>query len=209
MASTILLRVQFDEALKILGLGPEAHTDVEVRAAFLRAIRSTHPDLHQRTSATEESTRVVQAYAVLNSAIAEPPIEPAVETPPDPQRPTFDPHPSVDIALIADDTIEVGAPTDEVFGLLLEVGHRCGEITFLDRSGAVMQILVGFVDQPICQLIVDLQGRAARGTTEIFCTIESLDDREPPDIELVARFLAEQMGELVTISHPPQRPEKG
>lgn len=195
----------FDDARIILGLGHQPHNEAELRAAYLRAIRLTHPDLHARTSATEESTLVVTAYTLLSARLAEgaqpadrleaeSPAAPPSSVPPAPSSET------TSIVLIADDTIEVGAPMDEVFSLLLEAGHNCGEITFLDRSGAVMQILISFVDQPICQLVVDLQGRAARGTTEIFCTIESLDDAEPPAIARVAKFVADQMAELVALN---------
>ena len=50
-----------------------------------------------------------------------------------------------------------------------------------------------FIDEPACQVIFDLQGRAARGTTEIFCTIESMEDRPPPPIDAVTRFVADKL----------------
>ena len=120
---------------------------------------------------------------------------------PAPASPANDAEPvviTVDVQVIADDTIEVAAPPDLAFAWLVQTGHVVGDVTFLDRSAALLQILVAFVDEPVCQMIFDLQGRAARGTTEIFCTIDSIEDRPAPPIDAVTRFVAEHLAETIS-----------
>ncbi|MEI2654536.1 MAG: hypothetical protein V9G12_20730 [Microthrixaceae bacterium] len=80
----------------------------------------------------------------------------------------------------------------------MQTGHVVGDVTFLDRSAALLQILVAFVDEPVCQMIFDLQGRAAHGTTEVFCTIDSIEDRPAPPIDAVTRFIAEHLAETIS-----------
>ena len=97
------------------------------------------------------------------------------------------------ISVIADDTISIGLPTDAASRFLDDSAHNVGEIIYLDRSAGLMQLLVRFVDQPICQIILDIQGRAATGTTELFCSIASIDDRPAPPIDDVTRFVAQRL----------------
>ncbi|MFN8051159.1 MAG: hypothetical protein U0Q22_06990 [Acidimicrobiales bacterium] len=193
----------YEEALALLGLGPGDTDEATVRAAYLVAIRATHPDLHDRSSATADSAAVIAAYELLISAPT-PPLDPSSGSPagrPQAAEPGTEPgaaaemgvEPGVDVVVIADDTIEVAAPVDLTYALLLQAAHDAAEVTFLDRSAAILQIVVEFVDEPVCQVIFDLQGRAARGTTEIFCTIESLEERPAPPIEAVTQFVAAQL----------------
>ena len=80
------------------------------------------------------------------------------------------------VAKLADDTIGIGAPGPETFAVLLDACHRLGEVTYVEPCSGLIQVLVEFVDGPVCQLLLTLQGRAT-GVTEAFCTIESIDDR--------------------------------
>jgi len=196
--------VTLGEALALLGLAPSTTDPAVVRAAYLAAIRQAHPDVNEAANATTASARLTVAYTVITRALADGQTGPA-----DPPTPEPDPGPdrrpapepvviTVDVQVIADDTIEVAAPPDLAFAWLVQTGHVVGDVTFLDRSAALLQILVSFVDEPVCQMIFDLQGRAARGTTEVFCTIDSIEDRPAPPIDAVTRFIAEHLAETIS-----------
>ena len=193
--------VTLGEALALLGLAPSTTDPAVVRAAYLAAIRQAHPDVNEAANATTASARLTVAYTVITRALADGQTGPADPPPPAPEPSTpRRPEPvviTVDVQVIADDTIEVAAPPDLAFAWLVQTGHVVGDVTFLDRSAALLQILVSFVDEPVCQMIFDLQGRAARGTTEVFCTIDSIEDRDAPPIDAVTRFIAEHLAETI------------
>ena len=186
----------FGEALALLGLAPDTRDVATIRAAYLSAIRRTHPDRNAAAGATAASADITVAYRLVVEVIAAG-VPPTVEEDPEPLGSSPIPATStVDVRVIADDTIEVSAPPDLTFLWLVQTGHVVGDVTFLDRSAALLQILVAFVDEPVCQMIFDLQGRAATGTTEIFCTIDSIEDRAAPPIDAVTRFVAEHLTEV-------------
>lgn len=173
-----------------------------VRAAYLTAIRASHPDRNVAPDATERSARLTVAYTTVCAVLATTPVDeprpgpaPVVEQPVRPDPVVTE----VAVVVIADDTIEVAAPPDLTFAWLVQTGHVVGDVTFLDRSAALLQILVSFVDEPVCQMIFDLQGRAARGTTEVFCTIDSIEDRPAPPIVAVTRFIADHLAEVISV----------
>jgi hypothetical protein len=143
---------------------------VEVRAAYRRAIRAAHPDTHGR-AATATAIRLNEAYAVLRRAreagTLEPP-RPATATAPPPPPPP----PQVGVAVAGTDTILLAAPPDEAFALLLEAGHRVGNVSYVDRSCAIFEVVLR-QDAETCSLVVTLQGRAHG--TEAFLTLEAME----------------------------------
>lgn len=198
-------RLTLDEALARLGLGAGERDPATIRNAYLAAIRGAHPDVNHRVGATDESASITVAYRLVVETIgagepggAEPDPGPAPGSTPPPPPPPEPVVITVDVRVVADDTIEVAAPPDVTFAWLVQTGHVIGDVTFLDRSAALLQILVSFVDEPICQMIFDLQGRAARGTTEIFCTIDSIEERPAPPVDAVTRFVAEHLAHVIT-----------
>ena len=139
--------VTLGEALALLGLAPSTTDPAVVRAAYLAAIRQAHPDVNEAANATTASARLTVAYTVITRALADGQTGPA-----DPPTPEPDPGPdrrpapepvviTVDVQVIADDTIEVAAPPDLAFAWLVQTGHVVGDVTFLDRSAALLQIL--------------------------------------------------------------------
>lgn len=171
------------EARAELGVDPADGWDV-VRAAYRRRIRAAHPDTHG-VGATPVAARLNEAYAVLSRAkragVLHAPVGgsggpraggPAPPHPPDP--------PPVGLALVGSDTILLAAPPDEAFALLLEAGHRVGEVSYVDRSCAIFEVVVR-QDGESCSLLVTLQGRAHG--TEAFLTLEALERPAslPPD----------------------------
>lgn len=208
-------------AFATLGLDAPTTDPAVVRRAYASAVRAVHPDLHpdlrRSGEATERTVALTVAYRLVLDALA------GAWTPPTPATgagPGSGPGsargaapgsgrpddgrgegavegPAGPVRLLDDDTIEVDAPPDLTFSWLVQASHDFGDVTFLDRSAALLQIIVQFVDEPVCQMIFDLQGRAARGTTEIFCTIDSIEDRPAPDLVLVTRFIADHLAATI------------
>jgi hypothetical protein len=161
-----------DEARSVLGVTAADGWDI-VRAAYRRRIRSAHPDT-QGAGSTPAATRLNQAYAALSRAkragrLHEPVGAPAPPPPPPPPAPA---PPPVGLAVVGGDTLLLAAPPDEAFALLLEAGHRVGEVSYVDRSCAIFEVVVR-QDGETCSLLVTLQGRAHG--TEAFLTLEALE----------------------------------
>ena len=85
------------------------------------------------------------------------------------------------------DTLVVDAPADETFRWLLDAAHDIGEITYVDRSMPIMEVLCRFEGEPATSLLLSLQGRG-RGT-EVFCTVESIEARPAPPTSAVVDLL--------------------
>ncbi|MDQ6696692.1 MAG: J domain-containing protein [Actinomycetota bacterium] len=176
------------EAGRILGVAPGAPW-TEVRRAYRGLIQTRHPD-RAGVSSTTEAARIIEAYATLRNAqtrvvagscatgTARTRLERPVPAPaPVPVAPTA-------IVRMDDDTIAFGAPADETFLLLLEAGHDIGELTYVDRSVPILEVICQFVGTPALSLVITLQGRMDR--TEAFCTVESIESRPgPPTADVV------------------------
>ena len=51
------------------------------------------------------------------------------------------------------DTLLLAAPPDEAFALLLEAGHRAGNVSYVDRACAIFEVVVR-QDDETCSLVV-------------------------------------------------------
>jgi len=179
--------VDVDEARAVLGVTATDGWNL-VRAAYRRRIRAAHPDTHG-VGATPTAVRLNEAYAVLSRAkrsgtLAAPPAgRPPAPPPPPPPAP-----PPVGVAVEGADTVLLAAPPDEAFALLLEAGHRVGNVSYVDRSCAIFEVVVR-QDDETCSLVVTLQGRAHG--TEAFLTLEAMERAAtlPPD-RVVGRMVA-------------------
>jgi hypothetical protein len=178
--------VDVTEARAVLGVGDGDGWDV-VRLAYRRRIRAAHPDVHG-AGATPVAARLNEAYAVLSRAkrasAATPAPTPAT-TPPAPAPPA---PPPVGVRVVGGDTLLLAAPPDEAFALLLEAGHRVGNVSYVDRACAIFEVVVR-QDDETCSLVVTLQGRAHG--TEAVLTLEAMERPAslPPD-RVVARVVA-------------------
>lgn len=174
------------EARAVLGVGDGDGWDV-VRLAYRRRIRAAHPDVHG-AGATPVAARLNEAYAVLSRAkragAATPAPTPST-TPPAPAPPA---PPPVGVRVVGGDTLLLAAPPDEAFALLLEAGHRVGNVSYVDRACAIFEVVVR-QDDETCSLVVTLQGRAHG--TEAVLTLEAMERPAslPPD-RVVARVVA-------------------
>jgi hypothetical protein len=181
------------EAARILGVGHHATAD-EVRIAYRSQIRTHHPDRAGPASAGRAAS-IVEAYRVLTEL--GPPIDdgpPASARRAEPTGPVPPRTTTEDLAFgappvgrVDTDTLALGAPADESFRWLLDAAHDVGEITYVDRSMPIMEVLCRFEGEPATSLLLTLQGRGAR--TEVFCTVESIEARPAPPTSAVVDLL--------------------
>jgi hypothetical protein len=197
------------EAARILGVGAAASAD-EVRIAYRALIRTHHPDRAGATSSARAAS-ITEAYRVLvehGPVPADPP--PKREAAPSATGP-IPPRAAAEdlrfgappIGRIDEDTLALGAPPDESFRWLLDAAHDVGEITYVDRSMPIMEVLCRFEGEPATSLLLTLQGRGER--TEVFCTVESIEARPAPPTSAVVDLL--ELALHRRRSPPPPAPE--
>lgn len=193
------------EAALILEIAPAAPWS-DVRRAYRELIRSRHPD-RAGAAATGEAARIIEAYAVLRTAHVQSRTTPcapdAVRTRLERPVPAPIPVPPTAIVRMDGDTIAFGAPADETFLLLLEAGHDIGELTYVDRSVPILEVICQFVGTPALSLVITLQGRMDR--TEAFCTVESIEARPGPPTADVVDVLIDLLHQRQQISATKQR----
>jgi hypothetical protein len=173
-----------------LGLSPSP-TWTEVRVAYRAQIAAAHPD--RAGGDAHRAALVNEAYATLERAhregrlhqrSASPPPPPAA--PPRPRHPVPEPldePPEV----LEGDTVHLHAPPDEAFLRLLEASHRIGDVTYVDRSCAILETLVRVEGEGVCSLVITLQGRA--DGTDAFCTLEAIEHVASPPVRQVVQHL--------------------
>jgi len=153
--------VDVTEARALLGVDAETAWP-DVRGAFRRLLRATHPDVAGgEGAATGRTALLIEAYERLRTAADG---EAAARARPAPAG----------FAVVGSDTLAFDAPADEVFLILLEAAYDIGEVTYADPDVGLLETVVQLEGGPTCSLVVTLQGRAT-GVTEAFCTIEPLD----------------------------------
>ena len=186
--------VDLAQAWRHLGIEPTDDPDA-IRAAYLRRLRVVHPDTVPATesaSANDATIALVDAYRLAVRHADAPAGSEAGTAPAAAPAPAPPPRPDVPIGMLEDDTIGVALPPDATYALVVEAAHQLGEVTHIEPSSGLLQVILEFVEAPPCSLLVSLQGRAT-GVTEVFCTVESLEAEPAPPIEAVARLLLEQM----------------
>jgi hypothetical protein len=161
------------EARSVLGVTATDGWEV-VRRAYRTRIRAAHPDTHG-VGATPRAIQLNEAYAVLSRAKRAG--DPSVTAPsggasPPPPAPPPPSPPVVGVSVEGSDTVLLAAPPDEAFALLLDAGHRVGDVSYVDRSCAIFEVVVR-QDDETCSLVVTLQGRAHG--TEAVLTLEAME----------------------------------
>lgn len=188
--------VDVTEARRVLGVGTQASWD-DVRAAYRRLIRATHPDVVGRTGAASAAS-VNAAYTTLvrlrRAGGTWPPAAPAGPPPPPPPPPRRSPPPTspgVPAEVLDGDTIRLDCPPDEALARLLEAAHTLGEVTYLDRANGIFEAVVPIIGEGACSLVVSLQGRVQG--TDAFCTLEAIERVAQPPVRHVTLALVEAL----------------
>ena len=180
-------------ARSLLGLGP-APSWAEVRVAYRAQIAAAHPD--RVGGDARRAALVTEAYAALEQAhrdgglrAAPPPRPPAAAT----VRDDPDPHPLDEPPEVLEgDTVHVQAPPDEAFIRVLEACHRIGDVTYVDRSCAILETLVHVEGEGTCSLVITFQGRV--DGTDAFCTLEAIEHVASPPVGQVVERLVVALG---------------
>lgn len=193
--------VQADQARRLLGVAEGADAPT-LRAAYRQLLRRTHPDVSDHGDATARTVELTAAYRLLVSLEAEPeragtPSDRPQSDRPGARRGSPDPEPvrrprRIDVALLADQTIGIGAPPDEALLLLIEMAHDLGEVSYLDPAAGLLEVVVELVEAPTSSILLSLQGRAT-GITEVFCTVEPLSGGEAPPADAIARLVVDTL----------------
>lgn len=160
--------VTADEARRLLGVDDTTGPD-ELRAAFRRALRRTHPDLPGGDG--DAARQVLAAYELL---AALPPVEP----------------PSHAAVTVDGDTIAAELPAGDLFELLVAAADEIGDITYLDADIGLLEVLLQVAGHGPCSVVLTLQGRGL-GVTEAMCTVEPVGSWAAPPPEVVAAVLAD------------------
>jgi hypothetical protein len=146
------------EAARLLGVRPDASPD-EVRDAFRSLVRGQHPDV-VGAGGTETTALLIEA----NRTLRTPPTAAADEAAaPADRPPTVSPAGPVD-ARVAGDSLLVDAEPSVVMARLVEAGHALGDVTYLDRSNGIVEVLLQLRDPDderlvAASLVASLEGR--------------------------------------------------
>jgi hypothetical protein len=180
-------------ARRVLGVGITA-TWAEVRSAYRERIAAAHPD--RAGGSTARAAELNDAYSALalarRAGRLDPPAGGARPSTTAPERPAAAPEPrdpvGVPPEVLEGDTIHLPVPADEAFARLVEACHRIGDVTYVDRSCAILEALVRIEGEGTCSLVISLQGRASG--TDAFCTLESIERVASPPVTGVVEALA-------------------
>ena len=183
------------DARRILGVTDDADADA-ARSAYRSRLLRTHPDVSGSRDATERTVELTRAYRVLMARLsAAPPPQP-----PQPPQPATRPEPGpslepILIAMVDISTIGIGAPPNETLMILIDAAHELGEISYLDPSAGLLEIVVEFIEAPTSSVLLNMQGRAT-GITEVVCTVEPLSGGDAPPTDAVTRLLFRTLVEM-------------
>jgi hypothetical protein len=193
------------DAFAFLGLGSVATEDV-IRQAFRIKLLATHPDLAGE-SETDNTVRLLEAYQIALEhaspaafALQVPaPVAPTATT--DRQATNSSSTAAAETAiadtqkvwLIDCDTIALACSHEEAFVRVLDVGQSLGAITYLDRQGDLIEVLLRTNLGDTMSLVISFQGR--NSWVEAFLTTEVLDraKHELPSIEDLTELVAHRL----------------
>ncbi len=194
-----------DEARELLGVH-SSQSYADIRSTYRRRLYEAHPDRNSDPSAVDETKLLIAAFRCLRSSYNDADVDLDADLAAS--------DASMDVSsgepyavLVDDDTIAISSPDAEAFADLTGVGHTIGNVTYLDRQNALLEILLQTVANDTLSLVVTLQGRA-NGTTEAFLTMEPLDVgvTELPTIRGVALLVAHHLNYRHTFSTTSQTP---
>ena len=187
------------DALGLLGLGGTP-TEEAVRAAFRHLIWHSHPDVTTSAESADGGAQahlLITAYRVALDRARSPASEGVVGSavtaagPTDPSGPSFDPGKRA--WLVDRDTIALRCFHEEAFARVLDVGTLLGAITYLDRPGELIEVILTTKLGDTVSLVISFQGRAE--WVEVFLTTEVLDiaRHELPTVEQITELVLHEL----------------
>ncbi len=175
-------------AFQLLGLTVDASEDT-VRAAFRNQVIGLHPDV-VGDAGSEPTLALLDAY---RTAIHHAARNLADGTRPPPSANTDSGETGNTVWLVDHDTIALACPHEEAFARVLEVGHALGSITYLDREGELLEVLLRTKLGDTVSLVISFQGRT--DWVEAFLTTQVLDTakHELPSTAQITELYAHQL----------------
>ena len=173
-----------------------------IRANYRRLIVAVHPDRADVDDA-DDAIELNQAYRTLAIARREgrldeepvvrpervPPTAPQTSAPP---RAWADaPGTADDVRIVDDNTLVFRTLPTETFIRLVEAANHIGHISYVDRSAALLEVMVRLRDETPASLVFSLQWRAHDATCEAFATLEAIDRPERLEVGGVLEQLCE------------------
>lgn len=176
------------EARAVLAVGRTAGAE-EIRSAFRRQLRSTHPDVAGGVAdAGRRTARLVQAYATLRRS-PDARSAPGPATPPPPAgRPVT--------VTVAGDSLRWAVSPRETFRLLVDVVDSIGDITYVDVDAGLLDVVIVLGDGTACSLMATVVARPGPGrppTTEVLFALEPLGAEARPPAQPVVTAVAARL----------------
>jgi hypothetical protein len=177
-------------ARSTLGLGPTPSWS-GVRAAYRAQIAAAHPD--RAGGDARRAALVTEAFAALERAHRDGRLHHAPTAPmPPPVRARWPADPLEEPPEVLDgDTVHLLVPPDEAFARVLDACHHIGDVTYIDRSCAILEALVQVHGEGTCSLVITFQGRA--DGTDAFCTLEAIEHVATPPVRPVVEHLVDAL----------------
>lgn len=174
-------------AARLLGVSVDADRS-EIRRAYHERIRRAHPDLGG-DPAGDAAADLNRAYEHLVGRTAgdEPP---GSCPPPAPETSPAAPDPAAfgdRLVRSAEDRIILAGGSDVTFRRVFDAAHDVGTISYVDRSGPILEVLCRFVGEPATSLLLTFAPHA--GGTEIRAAAESIEDRPGPPVAAILDLL--------------------
>lgn len=187
------------EALSLLGLRGEP-AEEDVRGAFRQLIWRSHPDVTASADSADGGTKasaLITAYRVAleraRTANRGGAPGPAAATP-DRSGVSEPVVESGEQAWLVDrDTIALRCFHEEAFARVLDVGTLLGAITYLDRQGELIEVMLTTKLGDTVSLVISFQGRAE--WVEVFLTTEVLDiaRHELPTVDQITELVLHEL----------------
>lgn len=170
------------EALGHLRLRGEPSED-DIRTSFRQLIRQSHPDVTASVDTAASGTQsqlLITAYRIALEQARRPASDGAFAGAEEPTVLTDLTDPSGSSIergnrawLVDRDTIALHCFAEEAFARMLDVGSLLGAITYLDRQGELIEVMLTTKLGDTVSLVISFQGRAE--WVEAFLTTEVLD----------------------------------
>lgn len=185
-------------AAAVLGVDPDSPPRL-VRARYRSLVMRAHPDRSSRPDAAERTRRLTMAYRVLHGAAlrgagsehapARPDATAGDAAAPAPPRAADHEVQSLtgEPTLLGATTIGLSLPAQVAYRKLLDVALDLGEVTYVDRSSGLLEVIVEFMDAPTSSVVLTVVAQPSG--SRIDCAVEPLSGGSAPGADAVTRLL--------------------
>lgn len=177
-----------DRARRLLGIPPGARGDA-ARAAYRRLVKRHHPDVSDEEGAERRTAELTAAYRLVR---AREQVRGREQVRAQEHVPTPEPPPAAAARLLADDVIGLDTPLREALMLVLDAAHELGEVSYLDPSSGLVEVVVEFLQAPTSSVVLSLHATPG-GHTAVACEVEPLSGGSAPPAAAVTQLVLETL----------------